>query len=210
MTNDTLTTSKALKIAENMQMVDSKIISKIFKKIKKKGILKEPIEIKIEKKDMQLFNSLYNEGNLKIQFNDFIDQFIYYRKLRGYTQEQVGQVIGISGKSYYKYEKRIHQLKDINKINMIAEFLNVGEVKMPTVRKRIDNHKLKEYLIDNNINNSEFSRLIGVSRRSILDWFNKGKGISEDSCKKIEDFIKVFEANKSKQEEIEDEMEEYN
>ena len=210
MTNDTPTTSKALKIAENMQMVDSKIISKIFKKIKKKGILKEPIEIKIEKKDMQLFNSLYNEGNPKIQFNDFIDQFIYYRKLRGYTQEQVGQVIGISGKSYYKYEKRIHQLKDINKINKIAEFLNVGEVKMPTVRKRIDNHKLKEYLIDNNINNSEFSRLIGVSRRSILDWFNKGTGISEDSCKKIEDFIKVFEANKSKQEEIEDEMEEYN
>ena len=51
---------------------------------------------------------------------DYIDQFIYYRKLRGYTQKQVGQVIGISGKSYSKYEKRIHKFKDKEKIEKIV------------------------------------------------------------------------------------------
>ena len=55
----------------------------------------------------------YEVSNVpQMEIRDYIDQFIYYRKLRGYTQEQVGQVIGISGKQYYKYEKRMHQFKD--------------------------------------------------------------------------------------------------
>ena len=96
--------TETLKIVEHSKMVDSNEVSKLFKKFKKKGILEQPIEMHMTE------YKVYNVPQMEI--NDYIDQFIYYRKLRGYTQEQVGQVIGISGKQYYKYEKRMHQFKD--------------------------------------------------------------------------------------------------
>ena len=79
-------TMKSWNIFERSEIVNSQIVSKIFKKIKLKGIAKEVIEIDLEKE------------NKKNRINDYIDQFIYYRKLRGYTQKEVGQVIGITGK----------------------------------------------------------------------------------------------------------------
>lgn len=102
-------------------MVDSKEISKLFKKFKERGILKEPIEINLEKYRTKI--KIKNYKNCK----DYIDQFIYYRKLRGYTQEQVGQVIGISEKGYSKYESRMYEFKDKNKIYAIAKFLEIDE-----------------------------------------------------------------------------------
>ena len=96
--------TETLKIVEHSRMVDSNEVSKLFRKFKKKGILEQPIEIHMAE------YKVYNVPQMEI--NDYIDQFIYYRKLRGYTQEQVGQVIGISGKQYYKYEKRRLQLKN--------------------------------------------------------------------------------------------------
>ena len=110
---------EALKIVEHSKMVDSKEVSKMFGKFKKKGILEKPIEMHMTE------YKVYNVPQMEI--NDYIDQFIYYRKLRGYTQEQVGQVIGISGKQYYKYEKRTHQFKDQEKIKTIAKFLEIEE-----------------------------------------------------------------------------------
>lgn len=49
--------------------------------------------------------------------------------------------------------------------------------------------ELKKFLIENDITNTEFSNQIGISRRSIVDWFNKGVEISEDSWIKIRKFI---------------------
>ena len=54
-------------------------------------------------------------------------QFIYYRNLRGYTLDEVGQAIGVSGKYYWKYENRVHKLTNIDKIQKIAEFLGIQE-----------------------------------------------------------------------------------
>ncbi len=121
MTNYSPINEKALQIAEKSQMVDSKEISKLFKKFKERGILKEPIEINLEKYRTKI--KIKNYKNCK----DYIDQFIYYRKLRGYTQEQVGQVIGISEKGYSKYESRMYEFKDKNKIYAIAKFLEIDE-----------------------------------------------------------------------------------
>ena len=121
MTNYSPINEKALQIAEKSQMVDSKEISKLFKKFKERGILKEPIKINLEKYRTKI--KIKNYKNCK----DYIDQFIYYRKLRGYTQEQVGQVIGISEKGYSKYESRMYEFKDKNKIYAIAKFLEIDE-----------------------------------------------------------------------------------
>ena len=123
---------EALKIVEHSKMVDSNEVSKLFKKFKKKGILEQPIEMNMTE------YKVYSVPQMEI--NDYIDQFIYYRKLRGYTQEQVGQVIGISGKQYYKYEKRRYQFKDQEKIKIIANFLEIEEeLKMIPINDYIDN-----------------------------------------------------------------------
>lgn len=202
MTNYSPINEKALQIAENKQMVDSEIISQMFTNIKNKGILNKPIEVK-----------LTNEKNIDLglielmEFKDYIEQFIYYRKLRGYTQSQVGQVIGVSGKTYYKYEKRIHKLNDINKIKKIADFLEIEEIKLPEIKNKITNKELKEYLEENNITNSELSRKTKISRRSIIDWFNKETKISDESYKKINDFILNFEREKAGKKQLDEEEE---
>ena len=117
-------------------MVDSKEVSELFIKFKKMGILNRTIEIHMNE------YKVYSVPQMEI--NDYIDQFIYYRKLRGYTQEQVGQVIGISGKQYYKYENRMHQFKDQEKIKAIAKFLEIKEeLKMIQSNNNINNHQLK-------------------------------------------------------------------
>lgn len=100
-------------------MIDSEEISKIFKKLIKKGIQTETIDLKIPK---DIFKNIED-----IEINDFIDQFIYYRNLRGYTLDEVGQAIGVSGKYYWKYENRVHKLTNIDRIQKIVEFLGIQE-----------------------------------------------------------------------------------
>lgn len=121
MTNCSPQYKKALQIAENVQMMDSEEISKIFKKLIERGFVKQKIEIKVPK-EITKTKMIKN-----MEINDFIDQFIYYRNLRGYTLDEVGQAIGISGKYYWKYEKRVHKLTNIDRINGIAEFLGIQD-----------------------------------------------------------------------------------
>lgn len=131
---------ETLKIVEHSRMVDGEEISKLFRKFKKKGILEQPIEMHMNE------YKAYSVPQMEIR--DYIDQFIYYRKIRGYTQEQVGQVIGVSGKQYYKYEKRMHQFKDQEKIKAIAKFLDIEEeLKILPANKSIDNQQLKKLLM---------------------------------------------------------------
>lgn len=192
MANYSPSSEKALQIAEKCRSVETKTISKIFKNIKEKGILDKNIDIEVTKEARRML------ADKPIELKDYIDQFIYYRKLRGYTQEQVGQVIGVKGKTYCKYEKRLLRLNDIDKINKVAAFLKIEEsLKIPNTIQVIENKELKKYLIENNINNTEFSRLINVSRRSVVDWFNKNKKISEDNYKTIQKFISDLELQKN-------------
>ena len=186
--------SEALQITEKMEMVDSEVISKVFKKLIDKGIQAETIDIKVPK-DIVRTELLRN-----MEINDYIDQFIYYRNLRGYTLDEVGQAIGVSGKYYWKYEKRLHKLTDMDRIQKIAEFLEIKEElilhDIENKNYKIDKKELKEYLKENKITNSEFSRLIGISRRTIVDWFNTDTEISTNSCQKIQEFLSNFENRK--------------
>lgn len=206
MTNYSPISKKSQYLADKACLVDSASISKIFTDIKKKDMLIEPIEINTN--DYIQKSNFERKNIVQGKFNDYIDQFIYYRILQGYTQEQVGQVIGVSGKSYWKYEKRVHELKDINKIKKIADFLGIQEIiKMPQEKHRINNTEIKSYLMENHINNTQFSQAIGVSRRTVIDWFNKNVYISDKNYTKIEKFIKD---NEMKKHNIEiEEMEEF-
>ena len=102
----------------------------------------------------------------------------------------------------------MYEFKDKNKIDAIAKFLEIDEeLKMLPIYTKIDKQQLRNFLIKNNISNTEFSKKIGVSRRSIVDWFNKETKISDESYKKINDFILNFEKNKIYENQIEDEEE---
>lgn len=112
---------KTLQIGKKSQMIDSEEISKIFKKLIKKSIYTQPTIINVPK------DVVRSRLIKRIEINDFIDQFIYYRNLRGYTLDEVGQAIGVSGKYYWKYENRVHKLTNIDRIQKIAEFLGIQE-----------------------------------------------------------------------------------
>lgn len=104
-------------IIENVNkgdIIDGQAVAKVFEKIKNKGILDKPIEMNLKTDKTQNLS--------KMQVNDYIDQFVYYRNLRGYFQEEIGRVIGVSGKYYYKYESRTCKLEDLEKIKKIADF----------------------------------------------------------------------------------------
>ena len=198
MTNLKNSDVSAVKLLKDIENIDTRNLTKVFTDLKDKGLLKEPLKLELKN---------YSSYNLNSNFKDYIDQFIYYRKINGYTQEEVGQVLGMSGKEYYKIEKRIRKLTNIDEIKKVARFLNINnselrinlnELKNRKNRKDLSyNIKLKEYLIKNNISNSELSRRIGISRRSIIDWFNKGSVISDESVNKIEKFINQFERSKN-------------
>lgn len=66
--------AKVLKIADNSKMLDSEVVSEMFKKVKEKGILKEPIGIEVGKANVIKVP--------KMEINDYVDQLIYYRKGR--------------------------------------------------------------------------------------------------------------------------------
>ena len=197
MTNLKNSDVSAVKLLKDIENIDTRNLTKVFTDLKDKGLLKEPLKLELKN---------YSSYNLNSNFKDYIDQFIYYRKINGYTQEEVGQVLGMSGKEYYKIEKRIRKLTNIDEIKKVARFLNINNSelrinlnKLKNTKNRKDlsyNIKLKKYLVKNNISNSELSRRIGISRRSIIDWFNKGSVISDESVSKIEKFINQLERSK--------------
>lgn len=99
-------------------MVDSDVVSRMFRDFIERGIVESQVGINVVD---------YRKGLEQIEINDYIDQFIYYRKLRGYSLDQAGHAIGVSGKYYWKYEKRIHRLTNIDRIMKIADFLKIEE-----------------------------------------------------------------------------------
>ena len=80
-----------VRLLQGIENIDTENLTKMFTDIKNRGILKEPLKLELKN---------YFSDNLNSNFKDYIDQFIYYRKINGYTQEEVGQVLGVSGKEY--------------------------------------------------------------------------------------------------------------
>ena len=74
---------------------------------------------------------------------------------------------------------------------------------MVPIDEKIDKQQLRNFLIKNDIANTELAEQIGVSRRSIVDWLNKDVEISENSWTKIKEFMRNFEKNRIEEEEME-------
>lgn len=191
-------TSKVQEIRKNKELLDRDMVTGFFRQIKNNKIITNPIKLKIDR-----CPNIMQEQEKK----DFIEQMIYYRKLRGYTQKQVGQAIKVTEDTYRDYEKRNIDLKDIDKIKKIIKFLKFEEE--PQFSEYVKflmsspEKKLQKYLNKNNISKNRFSRISGVNRRTMIDWFNGNKSISEESYKKIKKAIIKIENDKSNNFEME-------
>lgn len=191
-------TSKVQEIRKNKELLDRDMVTGFFRQIKNNKIITNPIKLKIDR-----CPNIMQEQEKK----DFIEQMIYYRKLRGYTQKQVGQAIKVTEDTYRDYEKRNIDLKDIHKIKKIIKFLKFEEE--PQFSEYVKflmsspEKKLQKYLNKNNISKNRFSQISGVNRRTMIDWFNGNKSISEESYKKIKKAIIKIENDKSNNLEIE-------
>ena len=191
-------TSKVQEIRKNKELLDRDMVTGFFRQIKNNKIITNPIKLKIDR-----CPNIMQEQEKK----DFIEQMIYYRKLRGYTQKQVGQAIKVTEDTYRDYEKRNIDLKDIDKIKKIIKFLKFEEEPQFSeyVKFLMSNpeKKLQKYLNRNKISKNRFSRISSVNRRTMIDWFNGNKSISEESYKKIKKAIIKIENDKSNNFEME-------
>ena len=68
---------------------------------------------------------LYNDGTDKEVVNMLAENLALLRNLRGMTQEEVAEVIGISRQSYAKWEQG-ETIPDIEKCARLAEFYGVS------------------------------------------------------------------------------------
>ena len=68
---------------------------------------------------------LYNDGTDKEVVNMLAENLALLRNLRGMTQEEVAEVIGISRQSYSKWEQG-ETIPDIEKCDRLAKFYGVS------------------------------------------------------------------------------------
>lgn len=196
--------ASVLDTKEKRILSDDESVAYLLSKIKKSSSFDEKINMKIEthRKPKEVIEN---------DRTNFAEQMIYFRRLHGYTQKEVAKAIGISESTYGNYEENKTELTNIKTINKILKFLEFTEEPKVSdyVKFLMSNPEkmLEEYLKENKISKNKFSKLSGISRRAMLDWFNHTKGISKESYEKIDKFITDFEKSKEHKRAIEEEEE---
>ena len=107
--------AKALNTAEKSSFVDGQVMAELFSKIKEKENIEDNLKIKVDKTPKKILNS---------NTTDFADQMRYFRNLKGYSQRQVGEKIGVSEDTYRRYELNEIEVTDIKKIKKIIKVLD--------------------------------------------------------------------------------------
>lgn len=110
--------AKALNTAEKSSFVDGQVMAELFSKIKEKENIEDNLKIKVDKTPKKILNS---------NTTDFADQMRYFRNLKGYSQRQVGEKIGVSEDTYRRYELNEIEVTDIKKIKKIIKVLDFSE-----------------------------------------------------------------------------------
>lgn len=191
MTTNLKESSNALNSAENDVVLDTMEVAKLFSRIKENERFNPNVKIKLNRQPRNIEKS--NSRN-------FAEQMIYYRKLMGYTQKQVGQAIGVSEDSYRRYELEEIELTDIKRIKKIIKFLGFKEEpklsEYVTFLMSRPDKILDKFLKENNLSKNKFSKLSGISKKAVISWIKNEKTISKESYCKIKIFMQNFEENK--------------
>lgn len=98
---------------------------------------------------------------MKQTFSSFGETLIFYRKKKGYTQQQIADILGVNRTTYTKYETAVTE-PSIEMIRHLAELLDVdfNELFGMTVRRQ----NLKEEQPEEGLSKEE-TELIAAYRR---------------------------------------------
>lgn len=203
MTTNTGKPANTSNTAKKWLSLDGKALANLFSKMKENENINENIELKVDRVPMNI---------PKPELKDFADQMIYFRKRLGYSQKQAGKAIGVSEDTYRRYELREVEIIDLKKIDKIVKALEFTE--KPKVSEYVEflmsnpEKMLLKFFAESGISKNEFAKKAGFNRRSILEWINKEKSISEESYYKIKNFMKEFNEEKLYKEQVMEEEEE--
>lgn len=203
MTTNTGEPANASNTARKWFSLNGQALANLFSKMKENENINENIELKVDRVPMHI---------PKPEFKDFAEQMIYFRKRLGYSQKQAGKAIGVSEDTYRRYELKEVEIIDLKKIDKIVNALEFTE--KPKVSEYVEflmsnpEKMLVKFFAESGISKNEFAKRAGFNRRSILEWINKEKSISEESYYKIKKFMKEFNEEKLYKEQVIEEEEE--
>lgn len=102
--------------------LDCTQVSKIFKKIKDKGILNKKMH----------YNDYIEPSKELLYSKDFIDVIKYYRLLKRKTKSEIAIKVGIDDETYRGYEIKKNEIQDWKIAEKIIKVLEIeNEVKLP-------------------------------------------------------------------------------
>lgn len=157
-------------------------ISKLFKKIKSKGILNKTIIIDTyEIVDDKLLAS-----------GDFMDKVIYHRIKKHYTPSSFAEKLGIERDTYYQYENGTFKLRNVDIVKKIVKLLEMSEEDIPDYIKFIINNpmeQIKNFMKKHNISRKQFSKNSKISMNTFNKWFIEDGQISIKNFKKLKAYM---------------------
>lgn len=157
-------------------------ISKLFKKIKSKGILDKRIVVDTyEVADEKLLDS----GN-------FMDKVIYHRIKKHYTPSSFAKKLGIDRDTYYQYENGTFKFHNVDIVKKIIKILDISEEDIPDYIKFIINNpieQIKAFMKKYNISRKQFSENSKISMNTFNKWFVENGQISIKNFNKLKAYM---------------------
>ena len=157
-------------------------ISKLFKKIKSKGILNKTIIIDTyEIADDKLLDS-----------GDFMDKVIYHRIKKHYTPSSFAEALGLDRDTYYQYENGTFKFHNVEIVKKIVKILEMSEEDIPDYIRFIINdpiEQIKAFMKKYNINRKQFSENSKISMNTFNKWFVEDGQISIKNFNKLKAYM---------------------
>lgn len=174
-----------LDLSKYLIELDCDVISNIFKKIKYKGILSEPIRYSTDETISTI--------NILSKSEDFRDQIKMYRMQKGVSMRSVASYIGKNLETYRMYETKYNDIQDYKVAEKIIQFLNLENIlELPDYLKIMKKYTKDEIIkIANKYGKKQFSIETNIPTSTINFWNknNNIKSLSTNTYKKIVPFF---------------------
>lgn len=174
---------------ENYESVDNseffayyKDISKLFKKIKSKGILNKTI----------IIDTYELADDRLLKTGKFMDKVIYYRINKHYTITEFANELGLDRDSYYQYEYGKMKLHKVEVLKKIVKILEMKQEDLPDYIKFLINNpieKINAFMEKNNMSKKEFSQNTKIPINTMYKWFIDDVQISIKSFNKLKNYM---------------------
>ena len=139
-------------------------ISKLFKTMKENTCI--DTNVMVNANDM-----------LELNRDDFIDVISYYRRLKGISQCEFSQMLGLNEDSYGQYERGIIKLTNIEMIEKMVKTLDIEDnIELPdyiSFLKENPKEQIKDYMLRNNLGYKQFAQKSQIPEGTIRGWFDR-------------------------------------